>query len=297
MIRWFRSSEDEGDEGMTIQDLMDYLNNDTNFNMLANGYGRVYAVGLCRLIWEGTRERIGQDLGGGRLRVAQNMRPFVEEYWSMAAKVEWERICSRTLYIWELWDAMTDGELRAILAANAAPAGNYARPGAGDVENAGRWAMTDANRERGENVGGFGVAAMLHDRVNRAGVPFPLGGDIRTLNQIHLEVMRVADVERRWRAPNVTNANVTYPSNLGGQILLKYIFETYVNGYTWPQRGDDRWENVAMFFLAAIMAVQGFVDGNKRTARAVYALIVLRGGLNFRAPNRDIMNTLADMGM
>ena len=50
-----------------------------------------------------------------------------------------------------------------------------------------------------------------------------------------------------------------------------------------PARGNAAWENWALYLFGAIMTSQGFTDGNKRVARAVYAIMMVSGGVEFRA--------------
>ena len=55
-------------------------------------------------------------------------------------------------------------------------------------------------------------------------------------------------------------------------------------GVAWPAQGKDEWDDYAMFYLAGVVTVQGFVDGNKRVGKLAYAITLLRGGRPFRAP-------------
>ncbi len=70
----------------------------------------------------------------------------------------------------------------------------------------------------------------------------------------------------------------------GGRYLLETVFE-WTAGALWPFAGDERWLDVALFYLGAVGTVQGYPDGNKRIARMAYALTLLRGKHRFIAPS------------
>jgi hypothetical protein len=85
-----------------------------------------------------------------------------------------------------------------------------------------------------------------------------------------------------------------YPSEVGGAYLLKKVFRLLA-GATFPPRGNPKWEDWALFCFGSVMAVQGFTDGNKRTARAAYAILMVSAGIEFRAPTNDLGSRLAKM--
>jgi prophage maintenance system killer protein len=62
-----------------------------------------------------------------------------------------------------------------------------------------------------------------------------------------------------------------------------------------PQKGDERWIDIALFYLGAIITVQAFADGNKRVARTAFAIVMVNGGVEFVAPNVKFENDLAQM--
>ncbi|MES2187879.1 MAG: hypothetical protein V4505_25230 [Pseudomonadota bacterium] len=121
---------------------------------------------------------------------------------------------------------------------------------------------------------------------------FPLGSNPAFVNQLwNLLVGYDASVPRS-RAPSIQP--VPYPSSMGGTYLLKRIFEMTA-GEVWPAQGDAAWYDWALFFFGAMMTVQGFPDGNKRVCRTVYALILLCGGVPFKAPTDKYGAKLAGM--
>ena len=107
---------------------------------------------------------------------------------------------------------------------------------------------------------------------------WPLGHDITILREIN-----------KWLAPDAplfrqVGASTLYPSSIGGSFLLKSIMEGF-KSRTVPARGNAAWENWALYLFGAIMTSQGFTDGNKRVARAAYAIMMVSGGVQFRAMN------------
>jgi hypothetical protein len=88
--------------------------------------------------------------------------------------------------------------------------------------------------------------------------------------------------------------NPGYPSSVGGAALLEYIFQQTSN-MIWPNLGHDKWQDAALFYLGAIVAVQGFSDGNKRVARMAYSIVLIKGGHSFIAPTITYENELFNM--
>jgi hypothetical protein len=59
-----------------------------------------------------------------------------------------------------------------------------------------------------------------------------------------------------------------------------------------PGVGGITWADYALYLLATVVRAHGFTDGNGRTARAAYALAMLRGGVAFRAPTNQFETSL-----
>jgi hypothetical protein len=97
-----------------------------------------------------------------------------------------------------------------------------------------------------------------------------------------------------WRGPIFTDPTVKYPSSIGGSFLLRWMMKMTGGGFL-PKKGDERWVDLALFYLGAIITVQAFSDGNKRVARTAYALLMVNGGVEFRAPSVKFENDLAQM--
>lgn len=88
--------------------------------------------------------------------------------------------------------------------------------------------------------------------------------------------------------------NPGYPSSVGGAALLEYIFQQTSN-FRWPAIGNIKWQDAALFYLGAIVATQGFTDGNKRAARIAYSIVLIKGGHPFTAPTTQYESTLFNM--
>lgn len=82
------------------------------------------------------------------------------------------------------------------------------------------------------------------------------------------------------------------PSSVTGQRLLELAL-----GYaaTVP-RDAAGWRGLAGFLLGAVLRAHGFVDGNGRTARAAYAIALLKGGVPFQAVTVRAENELSGLG-
>lgn len=120
---------------------------------------------------------------------------------------------------------------------------------------------------------------------------FPLGGDAQIVTKMWTELVGNTAGVPKWRKTVIGSA---YPSSIGGTYLLRKIFTTGT-GMGWPAQGDTKWEDWAMYFFAAIMNVQAFPDGNKRIARTVYVLMMISGGIPFKAPTDALAKKLAAM--
>jgi hypothetical protein len=126
---------------------------------------------------------------------------------------------------------------------------------------------------------GRGHAGVMGDRA--------LGPTERHLRDIHPQV---APDSNRFRL----GKDAPYPSSLGGSKLLTYIFQ--LSSLTnWPPVGSPRWDSVAMFYLASIVHVQAFGDGNKRVGHFAYSIVLIKNTHSFKAPSVALENWLARM--
>jgi hypothetical protein len=75
----------------------------------------------------------------------------------------------------------------------------------------------------------------------------------------------------------------------GARLLEMALVQT---GAVAPGVGGVTWGDYALYLLGVIVRAHGFTDGNGRTARAVYALAMLRGGVAFVAPTNIFEQTL-----
>jgi hypothetical protein len=127
-----------------------------------------------------------------------------------------------------------------------------------------------------------------------AGGP-PLGPNASMLQAIFQPVVaNLASADNPmppYRGPNFATS---YPSSVGGNYLLNWIF-TQTAATAWPPQGDDQWEDWALFYLGSIVTVQGFTDGNKRMGRLAYSIVLLKAGREFKAPTVALENQLYHM--
>jgi hypothetical protein len=96
---------------------------------------------------------------------------------------------------------------------------------------------------------------------------------------------------------NYLGGDVRYPSTVGAGVLLEELFQLTAGcGPTaWPPFGDNRWEGIAMFYLASLVTIQAFSDGNKRAGHLAYAIVLIKGTHAFKAPTTAHENALFRM--
>ena len=118
----------------------------------------------------------------------------------------------------------------------------------------------------------------------------PLGGSSELIKKVHKAVYHNPPAYRF----GYLAGNPGYPSSVGGATLLEYIFQITSN-LRWPALGNIKWQDSALFYLGAIVAVQGFTDGNKRAARIAYSIILIKNGHPFIAPTTAYETELFNM--
>jgi hypothetical protein len=133
------------------------------------------------------------------------------------------------------------------------------------------------------------VLAALYQHTFIAPRTDALGKNSSIISGVH---KKVAPGAPAFRKPSMMP--VSYPSSIGGQHLLKHIFDITAN-INWPDQGDESWINWALFFMASIVTVQGFTDGNKRAGRMAYSIIMINSGVDFVAPTVALENQLYQM--
>jgi hypothetical protein len=132
-------------------------------------------------------------------------------------------------------------------------------------------------------------SARLVDTYARTAGGWPLGYDTTVLQNIWKSLVPSAGL---FRPTNVSGAK--YPSSVGGFVLLQKVMGDF-SRRTVPGRGSAAWEDWALYLFGAIMASQGFTDGNKRVARLAYAIMISSGVVDFRAMNDAYGSRLASM--
>lgn len=207
-------------------------------------------------------------------------------------EAESNQIRDKRLYVTSLLKATMAGDLRENLATMTEPETNYVfarkQPRSGTIEReickASDWICSTM---RGND------AEAVRDCLTRHVLTQPSGPALgRTpaelLDKVHAEL---APDSPRVRSPNSATA---YPSSIGGRFLLEQIFQ-WTSRIIWPGPGEEIWQDVALFYLGAIASVQGYPDGNKRSARMAYALTLLKANLPFVAPNLTLQGALIQM--
>jgi hypothetical protein len=243
-----------------------------------------------------------------KFKADANRKAFTDWFGTAAAE-DLLRIEGREAFLVSLTARAGRGELRAGLDRNVVPENSYysagptwselnvkakiqawppPKTGAGAVSDPSTVAKAKAKAwlTSQKNVG----AVALLDKYATSNSSWPLGRDTTTLNAIWKALVSDAP---DYRAPNPI-LPVCYPSSVGGASLLKGIMSGF-GGRTVPKRGDPAWEDWALYMFGAIMTSQPFTDGNKRAARAAYAIMVVSGGIDFRAMNGTYGTQLGPM--
>ncbi len=146
------------------------------------------------------------------------------------------------------------------------------------------WAIGNANA--GDDVRtNYRRAFLAHSRQGH----FPIN-NMSALNAIWRNLVPGAPIYRSVNIMQPTN----YPSSLAGGAIVSNVIRDFAN-VAQPDQGDDRWYDWALYFYAAIMTSQAFTDGNKRVSRLAYGLVLVHGGVDFRAPNPRLGAELGNM--
>ena len=126
----------------------------------------------------------------------------------------------------------------------------------------------------------LGITSAWVKKIHKAVVPNPnLGGAL-------------FKVGGEWH--RITTQPTPYPSSVGGMFCLDHAF-LLTSNKKWPANEDPHWMDAALFYLGAIGAAQAFGDGNKRVAHIAYAIVLINGGLWFRAPTEAYEGQLFNM--
>jgi hypothetical protein len=269
----------------------------------------------------------------GRIQVSRDhLANFFPEDVNNMFKMELDRIQRRKVYVSTLLTRAKSGSLRAQLAANVRPEADYysasmpppaagrggldvqlgggsaawaadAATALGDTALAERFRARIADRDKAyrwvtNSWQGEGPARVLGELTKALATPSggpPLGPDASMLKSMYKPaVIEPAAATGEDVKPYRHGLGAPYPSSVGGTYLLNWLFQKTSN-ITWPPQGDPAWEDYAVFFMGAIGAIQAFTDGNKRMSRLAYAIVMLKGGQEFKAPTDEFAAKLYRM--
>jgi hypothetical protein len=271
------------------QQLLGLAKGMSGFKHLAKEVDGELAKAVTDLIFDAQVRETNPD--GKYIQIASAKRAEYADQINLLLLTECAQIRLKRNYATELLESAKAEELRGLLAENTEPEKNYVLPRRrlphGNLEReilkAGDWVAQSFRDNRGH---------VAHEILTRHVVTSPqgkaLGRNLELLDQIHFEIAPEAP---KSRSPKI---NTAYPSSIGGRFLLEMIFK-WTSMAFWPGAGDEQWLDVALFYLGAIATVQGYADANKRTARMAYAIILLKGGCPFVAPNPGLEGHLIRM--
>ncbi len=271
------------------------------FQALQRTIGEAKANALSSLVFD---RQVIQTGGGNQIRLPGSMVADYPGNIDLIFRREVEQIQSKKFYVGYLLGMAREGGLRDKLANSLEPEGNYYtnwnyRPSWQNPDNY-PLNIGAARSQRSlvrayhwicrtwQGSGRNSVLSALTEYVSMRQDLVALGPDTRVLDDIYRKVVLNPPA---YRAPNV---QTTYPSSIGGRYLLEWIFCQMAN-FPYPPVGDPLWDDLALFFLGAIVTVQAFTDGNKRVGRIAYAIVLLKGGRPFKAPSVTLENELYHM--
>jgi len=277
-------------EGPTRQEWLRRVRTDnasrTACGQLERAYGPLYAELFLELVVD-TVARPPQ----------QSLDLVTPAYVAEAIGKELDRFHERKRYVHSLLQRLDTGVLGPLLDANLDPAAANAgalpngllAPRDRAIELAARWLT--GNRADQLPL----TRKLLQDYIPiHQGAPGRCGNAALGVNDQALRDMHrtLASDSSRYR---FNTATVPYPSSIGGSLLLKHIFLMTGDDDAWPPFGDPRWGAIALFYLASIVTVQGFGDGNKRAGHAAYAVCLIKNTHQFKAPSLALENKLFRM--
>lgn len=257
------------------QSIEQHNNSRVEFNQLSHTIGREHAKKFVELIYEWA--------GNSGMNIATLTPDIVSDF----IRKERENVTSKRQYVGSLVPQTSSGALGGILNANLrADADYYNNPLGHGL--AGRDLAIDkaANWICGGFVAGIpATRALLAQYIPTQGghhgkAGAALGRTSEHMRKIHKRAVPNAPAYRF----NYLAGDVKYPSTVGANVLLGDVFALTAGTNVWPAFGDAAWESIAMFYLVSIVTIQAFSDGNKRAGHLAYAIVLIKGTHNFKAP-------------
>ena len=201
-------------------------------------------------------------------------------------KKERENYVNRQHYVDSLVPQSASGALGAILRGNLRATADYYKSPLG-----GALAGRDLAIDQAANwiCGSYSAAlpatrALLQHYIPaRAGADGPMGKCLGTTPQ-HIRAVFAGAVQNPAAYRINLSGTAKYCSTIGGSVGLEHIFGITGGTTSWPAFGAQAWESIAMFYMIAIIHVQAFPDGNKRTGHYAYAIALIKGTHTFSVP-------------
>ena len=114
--------------------------------------------------------------------------------------------------------------------------------------------------------------------------------DVRKLESLEYLHVHLVDQStlKETRGPS---KQVKYCST-GGAGYLQEKAADFARGIELPDLGNQKWDDLACYFIGAHMRAHGFTDGNGRAVRGIFACALIKGGRDFIVPESDFEKTL-----
>jgi hypothetical protein len=79
-----------------------------------------------------------------------------------------------------------------------------------------------------------------------------------------------------------------------GRFIARGMAPARADRFRQPRRNPSR-DSIALFYLASLVSVHRFADGNKRADHAAYAICMSKNNHYFKAPTLELENRLTRM--
>ena len=200
--------------------------------------------------------RAVKDFIGGAMAVKAMNDPNVGSDLVVLFKYDVRNIKSAQIHI----EALVHKDLSSEIYSDSLVEETFNKIGTTDnIERAAAW-ITHASNSKGNDIAN--IASLLKEYATN-------GKDL--LNMVNLKELHarlVPNIDKDWRAPSLSE--IPLPSSIGGEAMLKQHVEFYLKENSVADK--DLGKNL----LASVIGYHGFVDGNGRMGRTLYAITELR---------------------
>lgn len=171
------------------------------------------------------------------------------------------------------------GKLASTVAAKhkIAPAKFKSKDDDADLTKAAKWIAFSSNSDKAN----FDKAVAGYEKILSAAVKMTAPNKWDHIKAFHKAVLNIKE-DKGFR--NVVAGNMITSSPTGSALLKTAV--TTIETKT-PGQGACKWEDLAVYLMSSVIRSHGFIDGNGRAARALFALAMLKGNVPFWAMDEE----------